>query len=298
MQKMRMALILTSAALLTFSGLARTATAAPSLAVGPQYDSTHVYVAPRDFDRFVKSFVGTFGGTTTKKELVNITPTPSTTEWQAVSTPVGVLSVFGFTTPYPWPFSAERNGFLVSDFDAAVKAARTNGAGFLTAPFEDPIGRDAVIQWPGGVNMQIYWHTKGPHSPALAAIPENRVYVAPEQADAFIRAYLAFSQGKVIEDDHKAPGIEIGEPFNTFRRVLIDSGFGKTLVFATDGQMPYPWGRETTGYEVKDLDATIWKAEALGVYVRVEPINAAGRRSAFFEFPGGYTAEVHTPAKH
>jgi hypothetical protein len=78
--------------------------------------------------------------------------------------------------------------------------------------------------------------------------------------------------------------------------VVIDSGFGKTLVFATDGQMPYPWGRETTGYEVKDLDATILKAEAVGVYVRVEPINAAGRRTSFFEFPGGYTAEVHTAA--
>lgn len=292
---MRTASIFAAGALLLFSSVA--SKAAPTLAVGPQYDTTHVYVTPHDFDRFVKSFLGTFGGKTTEKKLVNITPTPSTTEWQAVSTPVGTLSVFGFTTPYPWPFGAERNGFLVSDFDAAVKAARTDGAGFLTAPFEDPIGRDAVIQWPGGVNMQIYWHTIAPHAPALASIPENRVYVAPEQADAFIHAYLAFSQGKVIEDNRKAPGIEIGEPFNTFRRVLIDSGFGKTLVFATDGQMPYPWGRETTGYEVKDLDATIWKAEALGVYVRVEPFDAAGRRSAFFEFPGGYVAEVHTPSK-
>ncbi|MEJ0051175.1 MAG: glyoxalase [Methylovirgula sp.] len=291
-----MALILISTALLALGSLARAAVAMPNLAVGPQYVTTHVYVAPRDIDRFVESFVTTFGGTATKKQLVNVTPTPSTTEWRAVASPVGALSVFGFTTPYPWPFGAERNGFLVSDFDAAVKAAHANGAGFLTAPFEDPIGRDAVIQWPGGVNMQIYWHKKAPHSPALAAIPENRVYVAPEQADAFIRAYLAFSQGKVIKDDRKAPGIEIGEPFNIFRRVLIDSGFGKTLVFATDGQMPYPWGRETTGYEVKDLDATILKAEAAGVYVRVEPINAAGRLTSFFEFPGGYTAEVHTAA--
>lgn len=293
---MRMALILISAALLALSSLARAAVATPNLAVGPQYVTTHVYVAPRDIDRFVESFVATFGGTATKKQLVNVTPTPSTTEWRAVSSPVGALSVFGFTTPYPWPFGAERNGFLVSDFDAAVKAARADGAGFLTSPFEDPIGRDAVIQWPGGVNMQIYWHTKAPHYPPLAAIPENRVYVAPEQADAFIRAYLAFSQGKVIKDNRKAPGIEIGEPFNIFRRVLIDSRFGKTLIFATDGQMPYPWGRETTGYEVRDLDATILKAEAAGVYVRVEPINAAGRRTSFFEFPGGYTAEVHAAA--
>ncbi len=259
---MRTALILVSTILLVFTGFGRAAMAVPSLAVGPQYVTAHVYVAPKDMDRFVKSFIATFGGKATTKQLVNITPTPSTTEWQAVSTPVGALSVFGFTTPYPWPFGAERNGFLVSNFDAAVKAVRADGGGFLASPFEDPIGRDAVLQWPGGVNMQLYWHTKPPHFPALASVPENRVYVAPEQADAFIRAYLAFSQGKVIKDDRKAPGIEIGEPFNTFRRVLIDSGFGKTLVFATDGQMPYPWGRETTGYEVSDLDATILKAEA------------------------------------
>jgi hypothetical protein len=294
---MRTASILAAGALLFVTGFASEAAAAPTLAVGPQYDTTHVYVAPRDFDRFVKSFVATFGGKTTQKRLVNITPTPSTTESQLVFSPVGTLSVFGFTTPYPWPFGAERNGFLVSDFDAAVTEARADGAGFLASPFEDAIGRDAVIQWPGGVNMQLYWHTAAPHYPALASVPENRVYVAPEQADAFIRAYLAFSKGKVIEDNPKAPGIEVGEPFNTFRRVQIDSGFGKTLVLATDGHLPYPWGRETTGYEVKDLDATIQKAEAAGVYVRVEPFEAAGRRTAFFEFPGGYVAEVHTATK-
>ena len=31
----------------------------PALAVGPQYDTTHVYVAPEDFDRFVASLVAT-----------------------------------------------------------------------------------------------------------------------------------------------------------------------------------------------------------------------------------------------
>ncbi len=84
---MRMALILISAALLALSSLARAAVATPNLAVGPQYVTTHVYVAPRDIDRFVESFVATFGGTATKKQLVNVTPTPSTTEWRAVSSP-------------------------------------------------------------------------------------------------------------------------------------------------------------------------------------------------------------------
>jgi hypothetical protein len=39
----------------------------PGVAVGPQYDTTHVYVAPQDFDRFVASLIATFGGGTTKQ---------------------------------------------------------------------------------------------------------------------------------------------------------------------------------------------------------------------------------------
>ena len=34
-----------------------------NVAVAPQYDTTHVYVAPEDFDRFVASLTATFGGT-------------------------------------------------------------------------------------------------------------------------------------------------------------------------------------------------------------------------------------------
>jgi hypothetical protein len=36
--------------------------AAPVVGVGPQYDSTHVYVAPQDFDRLIASFIATFTG--------------------------------------------------------------------------------------------------------------------------------------------------------------------------------------------------------------------------------------------
>jgi hypothetical protein len=39
----------------------------PIVGVGSQYDSTHVYVAPDDIDRFVTSFVATFGGTGTAR---------------------------------------------------------------------------------------------------------------------------------------------------------------------------------------------------------------------------------------
>lgn len=58
---------------------AQTATATSNVAVGPQYGSTHVYVAPTDFDRFVVSVIDTFGGTASKKGVFTVTPTPSKT---------------------------------------------------------------------------------------------------------------------------------------------------------------------------------------------------------------------------
>ncbi len=133
-----------------------------AVAVGPQYDTTHVYVAPEQFDAFVASVLATFGGTATKEGVFTVTPTPSSTMSQLVLTPVGTISVFGFKTPVPYPFGAERTGYLVADMDAAIKAARVAGADVLVTPFNDPIGKDAIIQWPGGVNTQLYWHTTAP----------------------------------------------------------------------------------------------------------------------------------------
>jgi len=119
--------------------------ATPSLAVGPQYDTTHVYVAPADFDRFIESLIATFGGTKSQGGVINITPTPSESMWQAVFTPVGTLSVFGFKTPIPYPFGIGRTGYLVSDFDTAIDSAKAHHADIVVAPFQDPIGRDAII---------------------------------------------------------------------------------------------------------------------------------------------------------
>src|ERR1700722_2252032 len=104
------------AAALFFAGTASQA-ATPEIAVGPQYDTTHVYVEPQDFDRFVTSLVATFGGTTTKQGVFTVTPTPSSTMSQLVLTPVGTLLVFGFKTPVPYPFGLERTGYLVTDMD-------------------------------------------------------------------------------------------------------------------------------------------------------------------------------------
>jgi predicted enzyme related to lactoylglutathione lyase len=268
--------------------------ATPEIAVGPQYDTAHVYVAPQDFDRFVTSLVATFGGTTTKQGVFTVTPTPSSTMSQLVLTPVGTVSVFGFKTPVPYPFGMERTGYLVTDLDGAVRAAEADGADVLVSPFNDPIGRDAVIQWPGGVNMQLYWHTTSPSYPALQAIPENRVYVSPERANAFRRSFLEFSRGKVLSDDLQAPGIEIGRASDTFRRIRITSRFGLLTVFVTDGHLPSPYGKETTGYEVANLSETLKKAKATGVTVLVEPYSFGDRRAAMVQFPGGYIAEIHS----
>jgi hypothetical protein len=264
-----------------------------NLAVGPQYDSTHVYVAAEELDQFVTSFVATFGGTTSQKFVTTVTPTPSQTTFQFVLTPVGTLSVFGFTTPIPYPFGAERTGYLVVDFDAAVRAARADGADIIVAPFPDPIGRDVLIQWPGGVNMQLYWHTTPPSYAKLETIPENRVYLSTVKADDFIKRFVRFSHGKVVTDDPQAPGVEIGRPSDTYRSVRIESLFGKVSVLATDGHLPYPYGRELMGYEVSSLADTLAKAKASGATELVEPYISRGRQAALVQFPGGYIAEIH-----
>jgi hypothetical protein len=267
---------------------------APDFAVGPQYDTTHVYVSPENFDKFVASLIATFGGTTTKQGVFTVTPTPSSTMSQLVLTPVGTVSVFGFKTPAPYPFGTERTGYLVTDLAAAVEAARADGADIRVSSFNDPIGRDAVIQWPGGVDMQLYWHTTAPSYKPLQTIPENRAYVSADRVAAFVRSFLDFSHGKVVSDDAHAPGVEIGRPADTYRRVRIESTFGKLTVLVTDGHLPYPYGREITGYEVANLADTLVKAQASGVAVLVPPYAADQRNAAIVQFPGGYIAEIHS----
>ena len=262
--------------------------------VGAQYDTTHVYVQPEDFDKFVASLVATFGGTTTKQGVFTVTPTPSKTMSQLVLTPVGSVSVFGFKTPVPYPFGVERTGYLVTNLKDAVRAAQVDGADVLVTPFDDPIGKDAVIQWPGGVNMQLYWHTTAPSYPVLKTIPENRLYVSAERADAFTRSFIHFSHGKVLSDDPHAPGLEIGRGSDTVRRIRMTSRFGLLAVFVADGHLPYPYGRELTGYEVANLGETLKKARAAGATVLVEPYSLGDRQAVMVQFPGGYIAEIHS----
>ncbi len=280
--------------------LASSAVANPSIssvAVAPQYDTTHVYVAPEEVDKFVQAFLGTFGGKSTPQVVATVTPTPSSTTSQLLQTPAGTVSLFGFKTPVPYPFGLERNGYLVRDMDVAVKAARDAGASVIVTAFPDPIGRDAVIQWPGGLNMQLYWHTKHPDYKPLETIPENRAYVSPDVVDEFLKDFLTFSGGKILADEKNASAAEIGMPDEKFRRVEVQSDFGRMLVLVSDGHLPYPYGYETTGYEVQDLQETLEKAETFGVNILVPPHRARDRQTSIVQFPGGFIAEIHAVSK-
>jgi hypothetical protein len=287
------------AALVCFPGIAsaQTTAEAPNFAVGAQFDTTHVYVPAADFDRCVASLIATFGGRATPQGVFTVTPTPSKTKSQLVLTPVGTMSIFGFETPIPYPFGAERTGYLLTDFAAGVRAAQTSGADLIVAPFDDPLGKDAIVQWPGGVDMQLYWHTVAPTYDALVSVPENRVYISSQSVAPFIHDFVAFSHGTVTSDA-SAPGREIGRPQTTFRQVRITSRFGVTTVFVTDGILPYPYGREITGYGVSDLAATLAKAKAAGATVLDGPYAASGRQSAMVSFPGGFIAEIHSLDAH
>jgi hypothetical protein len=289
------------ASLITYSALvaatastAAASTAAPNVAVGPQYVSTHVYLAPADLDAFVSSFVATLGGHASKPIVSTVTPTISRTQFQYLMSPVGTLSIFAYLTPIPYPFGLERTGYLVSNMDQAIAAARSAGASVIVAPFKDPIGLDAVVEWPGGVKMQLYWHFTAPTYDPLASIPENRIYVAPDRIDNFVHAFIDFSRGTVTSDDRHANGVELGSPGQTYRRIRIDSKFGKMQVMATDGQLPFPYGYEINGYEVSDLAATLARGAASGAKVLVTPFDCVDRRSAVVQFPGGFIAEIHS----
>jgi hypothetical protein len=214
---------------------------------------------------------------------------------QLVLTPGGTVSVFGFKTPIPYPFGAERTGYLVTNIDQAVKAGRAAGDDVLVEPFDDPVGRDAIIQWPGGINTQIYWHTISPSYKLLTTIPENRVYVSANRAQTFIGSHLAVSHGEVVSDVQHAAGIEIGRPKETYRRMRIQSPFGKVTVLVADGHLPYPYGREMTGYEVDAISTTLSKARSVGVEVLAGPYVTDERTAVLVKFPGGYIAELHSP---
>jgi hypothetical protein len=117
--------------------------------------------------------------------------------------------------------------------------------------------------------------------------------VSVDRADEFVSDFLRFSHGTVVSDNQEASGEEIGLPKDTYRRIRIDSIFGEMTVIVTNGHLPFPYGRETTGYEVKDLSSTLRAAKVSGVAILVPSYSVDGRQAVIVEFPGGYVAEIH-----
>ena len=111
-------------------------------------------------------------------------------------------------------------------------------------------------------------------------MPENSAYVSRDQATAFGRHFTHFSVGPVVSDDAHAPSIKIGRPSDTYRRIAILSPFGPVRVLVTHGYPPYPYGREMTGDDVANPDATLAEVTHAGARVLVQPCTAARRRAA------------------
>jgi predicted enzyme related to lactoylglutathione lyase len=207
-----------------------------------------------------------------------------------------MLSVFAFQTPIPYPFGNERSGYLVRNINVAVNKALAAGADVTVEPFDDPIGKDALIEWPGGVKMQLYWHTRAPSYAPLRTVPDNRIYLSTHTVEHFLSSFLKFSNGKIVSDNERADGAEIGRPGYSFRKVRLATDFGNLAVFVTDGKLPYPFGRETTGYAVDNLQATLTRASSSGAVILSPLHKSSAGNSAVIQFPGGYIAEVHDVA--
>ena len=109
----------------------------------------------------------------------------------------------------------------------------------------------------------------------------------------FVRNFNCFAHGRVVSDNKNADAGEIGRPGQTYRRISIESRFGKMKVLVTDGHLPFPFGHEITGYEVSDLAATLHKSKGGRGSVLSPPYTRMTEPARSLQFPGGYIAEVH-----
>jgi hypothetical protein len=147
---------------------AHCAVATPAVAVGAQYDTTHVYVEPADVDRFVSSFLATFGGQSTQQVVATVTPTPSSTTAQLLRTPVGSVSLFGFKTPPPCKrcpktgstclpsYGREVTGYEVMNLEQTLARAKSAGVAVLVEPCSSGDRTAAMILFPGGYVAEVH----------------------------------------------------------------------------------------------------------------------------------------------
>lgn len=267
-----------------------------SQALGPQYSTTHVYVPPGSVAALGQVWLALFGGTATAPATVTVTPTPSTALWSGVRSPIGSLSIFGYTSGVPYPFGSERTGWMVKNIEVAVTQAVAAGAPVIVAPFKDAVGHDAVVQFPGGANSQLYSHDTFVAYPPLKSVPTRNVYEPVADADAFVTSMIRFTKGHVVWDHKAANGALLGRPGKPFRQIRLATDYGYVNVNATDGKVPYPFGHEVTDFRVENVPALVERATARGVSV-LSPVTTIGRRTqVVLGFPGGWMAEFSAVA--
>lgn len=266
------------------------------IALGAAFRTFHVYAQSGTAAAFVDSWIATFGGHAQPPvNDIDLTPYPSKATAIMLSSPVAALSVYEFSTGIPYPFGSEVSGWGVTDVDQAVQQASAAHAHVLVAPFDDPLGRDAVIQFPAGAAVQLWHLFELPPNlyPPLTTKPDLRMYVPESTMDQFLASYLAFTQGEKVSDDATADGAQIGLAGKTYHRVLATSDYGNTVIIGTDGQLPYPFGRESAGIAVESVAETVAKAKGRGATVLWGPHAGPDGHSVIVRFPGDYVVEIH-----
>ena len=242
-QFMRTIMVLALAAALAgavaFAAVAQLSSApTPEVAVGPQYDSTHVYVAPADFDRFVASFVATFGGTASKRAChgyADAEPDHVAACSDAGREPLGVR--LRDTCSLSLRRRADRLSRRGHGHRRPGGPRRWGGRHRRPVPRSDrprrgdPVaGRRehaALLAHDAASCAAAGCRSRKPRSTCRTTAP------TPSSATS-----CAFSQGGRDSDDPRAPGVEIGRPGETYRRVRLASHFGEMAVLVTDGHLP------------------------------------------------------------
>ena len=265
-----------------------------SLAVGAQYDTAHVYVAPADLDRFSDSLIATFGGTKSQKAELTITPTPSKTNWQAV-------------LHSGWHVLCVR----FHDADPISVRPRTNRLPRDRHGCSDPIGESQRSRRCRGTVQRSHWarchrSVAGRHIyAALLAYDRAELREArqgPRKQGVRVtgsrRCVCPRFRGVLAREDR------LRRPERTRRRGGPTKGYlpprADQLHIREDRRAryrwtaPYPYGREISGYEVANLADTVSKAKATGATVLVDPYTADRRQAAIISFPGGYIAEIYS----
>ncbi|WP_300112403.1 hypothetical protein [Sphingobium sp.] len=129
---------------LLFAAVLMSAASAPGVAcepatadcaMGPQYDTAHVYVPVAEFDEFIRGFISTFGGK---------------------ASGCGRTTLIVTDGAPPWPYSQELTGYGVAVLKGTL--VRAQGAGVKLLVPTDTVGARsaAMVPFPGGYIAELH----------------------------------------------------------------------------------------------------------------------------------------------